>query len=285
MTTSSHPRSNAASRAFRRSSTDVVPFAWSDLLPLHRLSIVAKTPLLIALGASLSGADFHFQTVGLSMALATLLWASLYALNEATDLSWEREIDVGRPLRTFLLTAPLLLCILSHRVSPVLFLYLGVMTAGQFAYCVPPLRWKRHWLPLLLLGGALNPVLRVACGAMWGTTPLPLTLYGVLLSLHLGSALRSRVLLRERDGRLGYRIAPQGCERAGRWLTGGGLLGSVGLCLNGVLPSHFLLFAAAGTAFSLYAWSGRITRVAQVRRGWFLFVALSMLAVAELMRL
>ncbi|HLV79757.1 MAG TPA: hypothetical protein VKT32_05720, partial [Chthonomonadaceae bacterium] len=169
------------------------------------------------------------------------------------------------------------------RLSPHLGLLFALMTAGQIAYSAPPWRVKRWWWAVLLLSGVLNPLLRMECGALWGPRPVPFLAYAVLVSLHLGSAIRARTLLKDRDRRLAYVAAPNGIEWAGIACTVGGLLGGSLLCLQGFLPRVFLVFLAAAALFSLYAWFGRIRSMAQLRQGWLGFAILSLLALAVLL--
>src|SRR5579871_5261800 len=68
---------------------------WRQLLPTHRLSVVAKTPVLVALGLFLAGGRFVWGTVGWTLVLAAALWGVLYALNEAYDLAYEDGYEVG----------------------------------------------------------------------------------------------------------------------------------------------------------------------------------------------
>jgi hypothetical protein len=142
---------------------------------------------------------------------------------------------------------------------------------------------KRWWWAVLLLSGVLNPILRLECGALWGPRAVPFLAYAVLVSLHLGSAIRARTLLKARDRRLAYVTAPNGIEGFGIACTVGGLLGASVLCAQGFLPRSFLIFLIPAAVFSLYAWSGRIRSMAQLRQGWLGFAILSLLALAVLL--
>src|SRR5262245_41724604 len=72
--------------------------SWRRILPSHRIPVIAKTPLMVALGVYLAGGDLGTRAVALTMALTALLWAALYALNEATDLRLEQRLNVPRAL-------------------------------------------------------------------------------------------------------------------------------------------------------------------------------------------
>lgn len=257
--------------------------SWLALLPAHRRPVLAKTPLLIAVGVFLAGGRLETRPVLLTMALATALWALLYALNESTDLQQESGILVERRIQILLFLLPIGICLAAACLSPHLGLLFSLMTVGQIAYSAPPLRVKRWWWAVLLLSGVLNPILRLECGAVWGPHAIPLLAYAVLVSLHLGAAIRARTLLKERDRQLAYVTAPDGTEWAGIACMVGGLLGGGLLCLQGFLPRVFLVFLVPASVFSLYAWSGRIRNMAQLRQGWLVFAILALLALAVLL--
>jgi hypothetical protein len=245
--------------------------------------VIAKTPLMVAVGLYLSEARFAPGAAGLTLALSAALWAALYALNEATDLTLERGLTVSPRMRAFLFAPVCAVCLATAFLSlPLASLFMW-MAAGQIAYCAPPLRLKRWWWAVLFLSGVMNPLLRLECGAQWGAHPIPLTAGAVVVSLHLGASMRSRALLRERDRRLGYVVAPPGSEIAGMFLTGAGLLGGAALCAQGALPRVFLLFGPVVVPFALYAWSGRVTSMARLRQGWLWFAVLACLALAILL--
>jgi hypothetical protein len=253
-----------------------------QLLPAHRLALVAKTPLLAMLGLHVAGGRFAVGTVGLSVLLASALWTSLYALNEATDLALERGIVVEARTRRLLYGLPAAVCLLAFPISSHLGLLLTMMALGQAAYAVPPFRLKRTGWAIYLLGGVVNPVLRLQCGAMWGIHAVPLSIYLWVIALHLGAALRSRELLRERDRRLGYRPAPHCSEALGRACTGAGLLGAFLLCARGTLPPPFWPLTVLATGYAVHALSGRVTHRSQIRKDWIWFAAFSVSAIAAL---
>src|SRR2546430_1538452 len=126
---------------------------WRHLFPSHRLPVLAKTPVLIALGAYLAGGHFQLRTVGATMVVAALLWVALYALNEAADLAIEQRLLVGRSVMPLLLGTTLAVSAASACLSPHLAVLLLLMTAGQCAYSLPPWRIKRWWWAVLLLSG------------------------------------------------------------------------------------------------------------------------------------
>ena len=257
--------------------------AWGQFFPAHRLPVLAKTPLLVVLGLYLTGGRFAYATVGATMVLATLLWFFLYALNESTDLALEEGYYVRRRFRILLMGLPILIGVLAACLSLRLVLPFVFTTLGQFLYCVPPMRWKRWWGAILLLSGIMNPILRLECGAIWGVHPIPILAFAAFVSFHLGAALRARVLLRDRDARLSYRVAPSGCETTGILFTALGFLFTFLLCWQGLLPQVSLWFLLPSAAFAIYAWSGRATSVSQLRQGWLGFAILALLALIALL--
>jgi hypothetical protein len=257
--------------------------SWRQLLPSHRLPVIAKTPILILVGVYIADGDFTSRQVLLTMLLAACLWTVLYAVNEATDLIAEQGYRVEPGTRAIFVVTGIGICLLGTAVVPRLGLLLTLMALGQITYSVPPLRVKRHWWAVLLLSGILNPVLRLECGVIWGTRPIPVGAYAVFVSLHLGAAILSRCLLRRRDTRLGYHTAPQHFERVGMVCTGLGLLGAYALSWSGILPGFCMLFTTIAVVFAVYAWSGRATSLSRLRRGWSLFALLALSALATLM--
>ena len=258
--------------------------AVSQLLPIHRLTVIAKTPLLVALGLYMAGGHFEWATVGATLGLSALLWGTLYAVNEAFDLALEDGYAVSQATIALLIGVVLLICGAAYQVSPSLAIIFGMMTAGQLAYCAPPLRLKRWWWPVLLLSGMFNPVLRAYCGAIWGPTPMPAMAVLAIVLIHVGSTIRTRGLQRERDRKLDYTIAPPSIDRVGAVFTALGILDSVYLCFISVLPRSFLLSVPFVVGFTLYAWSDRAKSMYKVRRGWFLFAIGAMFGLFVLLR-
>ncbi len=256
--------------------------SWRQILPGHRLPVVSKTALLIALGVCLSGGAFHGRVVAETILLAALLWCDLYILNEATDLICEQKMRVARPVLAFLFTLPFLLCCAAYAVFPPLALPFGLMTASQLAYCAPPLRLKRYWWAIILLSGTLNPALRLQCGVELGVHSLTPLIYAAFISAHVGAALRARVLLRERDQKFGYAPVPAGAETAGKLFTLLGFLGAAELCRAGAFPPVFVPMLLAAAGFSISAWSGRKTDLGRLRRGWLWFALMAFIALAAL---
>ncbi len=255
---------------------------WWQLLPSHRLPVIAKTPFMVALGVYIAGGRFDNPAVGKTMILAGALWAALYALNEATDLTLEQNLTVSLLARQLLYSLCVAICIAAARLSLALGLLCVLMAVGQLAYCVPPARLKRYWWAALLLSGMANPILRLECGAVWGTHTIPPLAYVAFVSLHIGAAIRSRALLRVRDQDFAYRVAPRRLEWVGIACTTVGLLAAYGVCWQGIVPPVFAVFTTAAAVFSVYAWSGRATSVAQLRQGWLWFAVLALLACAIL---
>jgi hypothetical protein len=257
---------------------------WRQFLPLHRLPVIAKTPLLILVGVYVAGGRFESRPVLLSMLLCAGLWISLYALNEATDLEGEQGYWVERATKAWLFLLCCGACAAGCALSWRLGLLMTLMAAGQMIYCVPPLRLKRYWWAVLLLSGIMNPILRLECGAMWGTRAIPAFAYAVFICLHLGASMRSRSLLRRRDAKLGYHTAPRQLEWAGIACTSLGLAGACVLIYQGVLPPFCAVFIAFAVAFAFYAWAGpNGADISRLRRGWLLFALLGLLTLAAML--
>ena len=244
---------------------------WSEVFPAHRLPVIAKTVLLVALGAWLSGVRLHPYPLGATIVLASVLWLGLYGINEYTDLTLERRLQpapIGlAPAVVFVVVALLGSLWLPHLLT----LLLLAMVAGQLLYCVPPARLKRWWFAVVLLSGIANPLLRLECGAIFGRHGIPISVVATILLLHVGATLRSRGLLRRRDAGFGYRVAPPIAEAAGKTFTALGLVGAWAVCLVGIIPHIFLTFVVAATFFAAYAWSGRELTVDRLRGGWIWF--------------
>lgn len=255
-----------------------------QLLPVHRLTVIAKTPLLLALGMYMSGGHFAWPTVGASLILASLLWGILYAVNEAFDLTLEEGYVVARAAIVTLVACVLAICAIAYVVSPALALLFAVMTAGQLAYCMPPIRLKRWWWPVLILSGVVNPVLRAYCGAIWGPEPVPFLAVLAIVLIHVGATIRTRALQRERDRKLQYRVSPRTLDRLGAVFTALGLADSAYLCMLNVYPRVFLITAPFVLGFFLYAWSAKAKSMKKVRRGWILFVVGAIFGMAVLLQ-
>lgn len=255
--------------------------AWQQYLPCHRIYAVAKTPVLVALGMYLAGGHFAWRTVGATLALTGLLWALLYALNEAFDLAAEDGWHVPRVTTGGLMLAVVATCGAAGLVSTRLALLFSVMTALQLAYCAPPARLKRWWWPIVVIGGVCNPLLRIECGALWGAAAIPPLALAVPILMHLGATFRTRALQRDRDRRHGYRVAPPGIEAAGSLCTVLSIFGAAYLCVVGIFPRLFVILGPPVVAFGIYAWSAKATSMARLRKAWalFAFAAIFVLAV------
>ncbi len=261
-------------------ATQGVATVW-DIVPLHRLPVIVKTPFMVAVGALLSGAEFHLSTVGVTMILGGLLWAVLYPFNEATDLAYEENREIPRPAWAIFALLLTVICGLGWQVRHSVGILLAGMVLSQILYCAPHsrIRLKRYWWGSVLLSGTVNPVLRLWCGAVWGIHGSSALLYTAFLCIHLGAAFRARVLLRERDNRLGYSPIPSWAKSMGIFTTAVGLLATLVLLLKHELPQIFSLFWLVATLFACYAWSGRAKSMQELRRGWLLFAALSVIAL------
>ena len=251
-------------------------------MPSHRLPVIAKTPFLVMLGYYLAGGTFEGSAIYVTMLLVSSLWALLYMLNEAYDLEIETHGAVSPQTQRVLIGLCLVICIVSAWFSPPLALLQSLMLIGQLIYCQPPLRIKRFWWAAPLLSGLLNPALRIFCGAMWGSHPIAPLAIATCLLIHLGASIRSRVLLRERDRRFGYRIAPPKLEWLGILCTAGGLVSGYLLCRNQLVPTPFIIFCPIATLFAGYAWFGNTASIARLRKAWLIFALLSLLAMGLL---
>ncbi|MDE2127728.1 MAG: hypothetical protein KGJ62_14195 [Armatimonadetes bacterium] len=233
--------------------------------------MLAKTVLLVALGAWLSGTRLHPYPLGATIVVASVLWLGLYGINEYTDLTLEQRLQPA-PFGLALAVSFVLVALLgSLWLSHILTLLLLAMVAGQLLYCVPPARVKRWWFAVVLLSGMANPLLRLECGATFGRHGIPISLVATVILLHVGATLRSRGLLRRRDAGFGYRVAPPVAEAAGKTFTALGLIGAWAVCLAGIVPPIFLSFVILATFFAAYAWSGRAPTVDRLRGGWIWF--------------
>jgi hypothetical protein len=256
---------------------------WRQLVPGHRIPVIAKTPLLVALGVSWAGGADNVRGVWLSMALATALWLALYALNECTDAALEEGYIGELRLRRWLVLVSVVIVSTAGAVSVRLLIPMALMAASQLAYCLPPVRLKRWWWGGVLLSGVVNPTARLLCGAVWGTHPVPGLAYGALVCLHVGGAIRTRTLQRKRDLSLSYRVPPPGTEFLGLACTAMGILGAYRLCGQGMLPPALSLFVAPGGAFAAYAWCRRGLSIRQLRQGWIPFALLSIAVLVALL--
>ena len=255
---------------------------WRDILPAHRMPVVAKTPLIIAVGVYLSGGSFAENGVAITMLLAAALWGVLYAFNEATDVTAEESAIVPRPILFTLHSLVILLCLASTVYGVHLALPFFGMVVSQYLYCAPPARIKRYWWGNVLLSGTINPILRLLCGVHWGVHGVSALIYATFFFSHLGAALRARTLLRERDGRLGYTIAPKGSETVGKIATALGILGSSLIIGRGELPPYLCVFVAILSGYAVYTWSGSVRSVKTLRRGWVWFAILSIISLIVL---
>ncbi|HEV2472453.1 MAG TPA: hypothetical protein VGS41_07305 [Chthonomonadales bacterium] len=255
---------------------------WSLLLPTHRRTVVAKTPLLVALGSYLAGARSP-RLLLVTMALAALLWTVLYALNEATDLREEQGLRISPGVWLTIGFALAALSLVGALISTRLALLMTAMVLGQCLYCMPPARIKRRWWAFTLLSGAVNPILRVQCGAILGAAAIPAPAYIACVCLHVGASLKTRVMQRKRDRELGYSAAPAGAEPVGIVCTVLGFWHGAALCVDGALPRLLLAPAVAAAAWSVYAWSGKVTSMDGLRRGWLPFALLSLFCLGALL--
>lgn len=255
-----------------------------SLVPFDRVLLVSKTPLLVVLGAYVAGATGELSRVGTTAALASALWLFLYAFNEATDACLERSFSVHPSVAQLLASIAVSLSFFALALSPTLAVLFLTMTVGQFVYSLPPLRLKRYWWFIVLVSGVVNPLLRIECGVVLGDHPVPPLVYAAVLLVHIGGASRTRLLRRDRDRSFGYRVAPDWLRFVGCAAAVLGMVGVFAMCLISMLPVRVLPIAFVGLAFTVYAWSGRTTDIAVLRKGWALFAPLAIVAMLMLWR-
>jgi hypothetical protein len=253
-------------------------------VPTDRLFLVMKTPLIMAGGAYLAGASFREGGLWLAMGLASVVWLLLYGLNESSDATCERGLVSAGRYQYWLLAVPLVLAASAAWISLGVAAYLLLMVAAQVAYSLPPLRGKRHWALVVLISGTINPLLRLQAGAVLGHHALPLLAYVSLVLLHVGGALRTRLLRKERDLRLGYRTVPAVVRPFGAGATILGLLGIGLMGRLGALPVLFAYYALGCLPFAVYVWSNRVPDVVVLRKAWFVLAVLALPALLLLAR-
>ncbi|MDI6644476.1 MAG: UbiA family prenyltransferase [Methanobacteriaceae archaeon] len=135
--------------------------------------------------------------------LVCILWGSLYALNDLTDLELDRN-DKEKRKRAFIqnhvdkkwiITFIILLISLVFFVSivtltPLFSVILGLMVLNQFIYTVPPIRLKDTFLGPFT-STATNTVLRLAsCSLLLGSVLIvPLSVYLLMYLAGMGTYL------------------------------------------------------------------------------------------------
>jgi len=97
------------SKAQPQTAQAPLPLGWREVVPIHRLPVITKTPVMIIAGAYLSHAEFHVNTVIATMVLASALWTVLYYYNELADIKLEKQAEVQSGLDTLCLTLMALL--------------------------------------------------------------------------------------------------------------------------------------------------------------------------------
>src|SRR5579862_3592256 len=110
---------------------------WAQLLPQHRLTVIAKTPMLVAVGVYAAGGRFTTVPVALTLLVTAGLWAVLYAVNEATDLQGEQHQVVDFRVRALLAALCAAIVAAGAAVTLRLALLMAGMVAGQLVYCLP----------------------------------------------------------------------------------------------------------------------------------------------------
>ena len=223
---------------------------WRDLFPSIRRNALAKTAILIVLGAFLSRAEMSLSLLWTTL-LAMALWMLLYAINEAWDLRFEQGRQSFRSLWLFLVAVGVVI-VSESIVSSTVALYFAGMALSQVAYS--RFRLKKHWWFCLISSGVINPVLRIMCGAAFGATTIPVVAYVYFANLHIGGAVITRSLKRARDKSLGYHILPNWVERITQVSQIIGCLLFFAIWQYYHLPASFLVFQALGLLFMSWFW-------------------------------
>ncbi len=251
-------------------------------MPLHRMPVLIKTSALIAFGVWVAHGTVTSSHALVTMFLGAVLWAALYGINEWSDLRLEAGIALPNSYGYVLSVVAAFTTIAAGLISWKIGLLFACMILSQVLYCIPPFRAKRYWYSALVLSGGINPMLRLEAGAALGMHSVPLQLIAVFILLHLGAAVRSRCLLRKRDLKLGYVVAPPKTERFGIAVTVLGLLGSFLVCYLEIVPRFLALFVALASGFAVYSWSSEDRNLGQLRRAWLWFAVLAVIFVAIL---
>ena len=105
--------------------------SWRQLLPAHRLPVIAKTPIMVALGVYMAGGQFSQLRVALTMIITAALWTVLYAINESTDLAQEHQVRVAGKMRLLLFGVCTLICAGAFWLSPIVGVLCLLMAGGQ----------------------------------------------------------------------------------------------------------------------------------------------------------
>jgi len=240
------------------------------------MAMVTKTAMLVCFGAYFSGTTAAWTTVAAGVLAASALWFFLYALNEVWDLALEQGRPISKIWSVGIGGALAAIILLSVSISPLLATLLLLTALSQAAYSLPPIRAKRYWWMVLLLSGVTNPVLRLHCGAVFGTHAIPVLAYLTAILLHVGGAVRTRLLRRARDARLGYRTVPEFMRAVGMAAAGGGLLCVALMCATDILPRAFYPLTVAAAIFTGYVWSGKVDDIHPLRKAWLLCAPLAL---------
>ncbi len=251
-------------------------------MPLHRMPVLIKTSALIAFGVWVSHGVVTSSHALVTMFLGALLWAALYGINEWSDLRLEAGVAMPNSYALLLGVAAGITTVAAGLISWKVGVLFGGMVVSQVLYCIPPFRAKRYWYSALVLSGGINPMLRLEAGAALGLHSVPFQLIVVFILLHMGAAVRSRCLLRQRDRKLGYAVAPPKTEWFGIAVTILGLSGSFLVCYLQIVPRFLALFVALASGFAVYSWSSEDRNLGQLRRAWLWFAVLAVIFVAFL---
>lgn len=251
--------------------------AVTKLLPVKRVGALAKTALLVSVGAYVTGRRLDHD-VASSVVLATGLWAVLYALNEASDLVYEQKKRLPRVLFVALYLAVVAVVVFSVRENTTFGLLILTMSVSQIVYCVGP-RLKKFWFWALLLSGVVNPILRILAGALVVSDSV-LQILPLVIVVHLTGAMTTRLKNRKKDIVHNYEPIPE------RYWAARPSLQLVSLTLvcqaiaSGLLPMSFASLVAVAVIFELLMrWlkggesreGGETARVA----GWIIFASVA----------
>lgn len=241
----------------------------SKVIRVDRLgNAFSKTPLLIYLGAWMTGADLMSRRL-LTYALCTaLVWAGLYLFNEIMD----RVREEGRPidhLAVILFIPSLAALVYMIRESEAGIIVLA-MVVGQLMYTfwLKPFVW-----PLLVIRVGAFPVLRLMVGMSLGENMVGLwgLFVAAVCALHLSSVLYTLLQSETKRRKLGYQVIDQSFARIIGFLT---ILLSASavlvLMVKGVLPQSIWcwLVAVSVHGIFLHLWSKKMPKLEKERRGW-----------------
>lgn len=214
----------------------------------HRIWAVLKTTVLVVLGAYLAGhVTLH---VAKGVLIASALWLGLYLINEEYD----RYLEVDEPLDDNLIAESILVIFCIYVGALVLgppSIIVAAMAMFELLYSYPRFRLKKYPWAGPILSGFIGPTLRFGLGVILSFSAstnfvLIVSVYLMLLVVHLPGAIKSRVFRRVRDKSLGYFTLSSRFIRRLRPLQ---FLTPIGVVALGILlaQTECLRFFPAGT--------------------------------------